>query len=310
MLDPHAAAVLRLIAERGVPPMHAEPPPQARVSYRNRRFYAQPAPPAISLIHDKRIPGPDGELGIRIFRASPDDSVQGALVFFHGGGWVIGDLDTHDILCRQLAIAGGFTVVSVDYRLAPEHRFPAAFDDSLAATRWVHANAQALRIDPARIAVGGDSAGGNLAAVVALALRDAGENWLRFQLLIYPATDMRQIADSHQRNGEGYLLTREAVRWFRGHYVPDAAQWTDWRVSPLLAAQHGGLPPALVITAGFDPLRDEGRQYADALSAAGSSAQYLCFERQLHGFINMTRIIPEANTAVDLAAAATARALR
>jgi acetyl esterase len=310
MLDPNAAAVLRLIAERGVPPMHAEPPPQARVSYRSRRFYAQPAPPVVSLVHDKRIAGPGGDLGIRIFRASPGDDSRGALVFFHGGGWVIGDLDTHDILCRQLAIAGGFTVVSVDYRLAPEHRFPAAVDDCIAATRWVRENAQALRIDPDRIAVGGDSAGGNLAAVVALALRDAGENWLRFQLLIYPATDMRQIADSHQRNGEGYLLTSESVRWFRGHYTPADTDWSDWRASPLLAKSHAGLPAALVITAGFDPLRDEGRQYADALSAAGSPAQYVCFERQLHGFINMTRVIPEANTAVELAAAASARALR
>jgi acetyl esterase len=310
MLDPNAAAVLRLIAERGVPPMHAEPPPQARVSYRNRRFYAQPAPPAVSLIHDKRIPGPGGDLGVRIFRATAGNEPCGALVFFHGGGWVIGDLDTHDILCRQLAIAGGFAVVSVDYRLAPEHRFPAAVDDCIAATRWVRENAQALHIDPDRIAVGGDSAGGNLAAVVALALRDAGERWLRFQLLIYPATDMRQIADSHQRNGEGYLLTSESVRWFRGHYTPADADWSDWRASPLLAKSHAGLPAALVITAGFDPLRDEGRQYADALSAAGSPAQYVCFERQLHGFINMTRIIPEANTCVELAAAATARALR
>ena len=229
MLDPNAAALLRLIAERGVPPMHAEPPPQARVSYRNRRFFAQPAPPVVSLVHDKRIPGPGGDLGIRIFRATPDDSASAALIYFHGGGWVIGDLDTHDILCRQLALAGGFSVVSVDYRLAPEHRFPAAVDDCIAATQWVRNHAQALRIDPNRIAVGGDSAGGNLAAVVALALRDAGEQWLRFQLLIYPVTDMRQIADSHQRNGEGYLLTGEAVRWFRDHYMGADGSWDDWR---------------------------------------------------------------------------------
>lgn len=309
MLDPNAAAMLKLIADKGIPPMHAEPPPQARLSYRSRRFYAQPEPPVVSLIHDKRIPGPGGDLGIRIYRGAPGDDTRGALVFFHGGGWVIGDLDTHDIACRQLALAGGFSVISVDYRLAPEHRFPAAVDDSIAATRWVRDNAHSLRIDPDRIAVGGDSAGGNLAAVVSIALRDAGESWLRFQLLIYPATDMRQVADSHRRNGEGYLLTTDAIRWFREHYMGPEADITDWRASPLLASNLSGLPPALVITAGFDPLRDEGRQYADALSAAGTRAQYVCFERQLHGFINMTRVIPEAHTAVRLAADACARAL-
>ncbi len=309
MLDPNAAAMLKLIADKGIPPMHAEPPPQARQSYRSRRFYAQPEPPVVSLIHDKRIAGPGGDLGIRIYRGAPGDDQRGALVFFHGGGWVIGDLDTHDIACRQLALAGGFSVISVDYRLAPEHRFPAAVDDCIAATRWVRDNAHSLRIDPDRIAVGGDSAGGNLAAVVSIALRDAGESWLRFQLLIYPVTDMRQVADSHRRNGEGYLLTADAIRWFREHYMGPEADIADWRASPLLAANLAGLPPALVITAGFDPLRDEGRQYADALSAAGTRAQYVCFERQLHGFINMTRVIPEAHTAVRLAADACARAL-
>lgn len=309
MLDPNAAAILRLIEEKGVPPMHAEPPPLARVSYRNRRFFAQPEPPTVSLIHDKRIPGPGGDLGIRIYRGASGDDLRGALVFFHGGGWVIGDLDTHDIVCRQLALAGGFSVISVDYRLGPEHRFPAAVDDCIAATRWVREHAQDLRVDPDRIAVGGDSAGGNLAAVVSIALRDAGEAWLRFQLLIYPVSDMRQIADSHQRNGEGYLLTAEALRWFRDHYMGAGGNWNDWRASPLLAANLSGLPSALVITAGYDPLRDEGRQYADALSAAGTRAQYVCFERQIHGFVNMMRVIPEANTAIRMAADATAQAL-
>lgn len=309
MLDPNAAALLKLIAEKGIPPMHAEPPPQARESYRNRRFYAQPEPPWMSLVHDRRIDGPRGELALRIYRAAAGDDTRGALVYFHGGGWVIGDLDTHDILCRQLAQFGGFSVVSVDYGLAPEQAFPAAVDDCMAAARWVRANASSLRIDPERIAVGGDSAGGNLAAVVAIALREAQESWLRYQLLIYPATDMRQIADSCTRNGEGYLLTMETMRWFRGHYLTGQSDWTDWRASPLLAPNLRNLPPALVITAGFDPLRDEGRQYADALSAAGNKVQYVCFERQIHGFLNMTRVIPEAITAARLAADSTARAL-
>lgn len=309
MLDPHAAAVLKLIADKGIPPMHAEPAPQARESYRNRRFYAQPEPPWVSLVHDRRITGPRGALPVRIYRGAAGDDLRGAVIYFHGGGWVVGDLDTHDILCRQLALAGGFAVISVDYGLAPEQVFPAALEDCLAAARWAREQAQALRIDPDRIAVGGDSAGGNLAAAVAIALREAGERWLRFQLLIYPATDMRMVTESFHRNGEGYLLTGETMQWFRGHYTPRQADWTDWRASPLLATDLSRLPPALVVTAGFDPLRDEGRQYADALSAAGNKVQYVCFERQIHGFMNMTRVIPEALTAVRLAADTTARAL-
>jgi acetyl esterase len=200
-------------------------------------------------------------------------------------------------------------VVSVDYRLGPEHRFPAAIDDAMAATRWVQRVAWALGVDATRIAIGGDSAGGNLAAVVALLLRDAREALPAFQLLIYPATDMRCGAPSHRANGAGYLLTAESIAYYRGHYIVDAAQWIDWRASPLLADDLRGLPPALVLTAGFDPLRDEGRQYADALSAAGNAVQYVCFDRQIHGFITMGRVIDEANTAVDLCAAALRRAL-
>ena len=309
MLDPHAAAVLKLIADKGIPPTHSELPPQARESYRKRRFYAQPEPPWVSLVHDRRIPGPRGDVAIRVYRGAAGDDTRAALVYFHGGGWVIGDLDTHDVVCRQMALLGGFTVISVDYGLAPDHVFPGAVDDCVAATRWVRDNAQALRVDPARIAVGGDSAGGNLAAVVAIALRDAGDTWLRFQLLIYPATDMRQVADSCQRNGEGYLLTMETMRWFRAHYMGPSGDFADWRASPLLASNLKSLPPALVITAGFDPLRDEGRQYADALSAAGNQVQYLCFERQIHGFFSMGRVIPEAVTALRVSADATARAL-
>lgn len=309
MLDPHAAALLKLIAEKGIPPMHSEPPPQARESYRNRRFFSQPEPPWMSLVHDRCIDGPRGRLPVRVYRAAAGNDTRAALVYFHGGGWVIGDLDTHDILCRQLAAAAGIVVVSVDYALAPEHPFPAALDDCVAATRWVRDHAQDLSVDSDRIGVGGDSAGGNLAAAVAIALREANEHWLRFQLLIYPATDMRMNTESYRRNSEGYLLTAESMRWFRGHYSPAESQWNDWRASPLVAATLRDLPAALVITAGFDPLRDDGLQYADALSAAGNRVQYVCFERQIHGFMNMTRVIPEAITAVRLAADAAARAL-
>jgi acetyl esterase len=199
-------------------------------------------------------------------------------------------------------------VVAVDYRMGPEHRFPAAVDDVLAATRWLQAEANRLGLDPQRFAVGGDSAGGNLAAVVALAWRDAQEPIaLKLQLLIYPATDMRAVAASHTTNGQGYLLTSDTIAYFRSQYL-EATQHSDWRASPLLHGDLSGLAAALVITAGFDPLRDEGRQYADALSAAGTPTQYICFERQIHGFITMGRVLEEANTAVGLCAVALRRA--
>jgi len=252
-----------------------------------------------------------GEVPLRLVRPAGTQAAQvlPVLVYFHGGGWTIGDLDTHDVLCRQLAQAAGAAVVSVDYRLGPEHRFPAAVDDCVAATRWVREQAAALGVDASRLAVGGDSAGGNLAAVVCLALREAGEPLPAFQLLIYPATDMRAVAPSHESNGRGYLLTRDSIAYYTGHYLgEDVALRSDWRASPLLASDHRGLPPALVLTAGFDPLRDEGLQYANALSAAGVPAQYLCFERQIHGFITMGRVLDEANLAVQVCAAALRRA--
>jgi acetyl esterase len=197
----------------------------------------------------------------------------------------------------------------VDYRMGPEHRFPAAIDDALASVRWVRANASALNIDANRVAVGGDSAGGNLAAVVALAARDAGDPPLAFQLLIYPATDQRRGAPSHTANGQGYLLTKEAMDYYHDHYIGDVAHDLDWRASPLLHTNHAGLPPALVLTAGYDPLRDEGMQYADALSAAGTRATLVNFEREVHGFVVMGRVLDEANVAVQLCAAQLRQAL-
>lgn len=309
MLDPQAKALLDLIETRGVPPVHLLAPGEARRAYSERRFYTQPAAPPLAQVSELRLPGPGGEIGLRCYR--PEDAGEGApaLLYFHGGGWTIGDLDTHDVLCRELALQAGCAVLSVDYRLAPEHPFPAAVDDARAALRWLRAQAPALGLDPARIAVGGDSAGGNLAAVAAIALRDEAGPPLRFQLLIYPATDMRAAAPSHRANGQGYLLTADSIAYFRSHYLADAAQWSDWRASPLLHPDLSRLPPALVVTAGYDPLRDEGRQYADALSAAGSPAQYVCFERQIHGFILMGRVLDEANTAVALCAQALRRAL-
>jgi acetyl esterase len=309
MLDPQAQALIDLIAERGFPATHTLAPAEARAWYRERRSFSQPAPRAMAEVCELSAPGPNGPIPLRLYRPAGVASPAPTLVYFHGGGWVIGDLDTHDVLCRELAEDGRCVVVAVDYRMGPEHRFPAAPDDCLAATRWVMAQAGALGLDAARFAVGGDSAGGNLAAVVSLAWRDAGDATpLKFQLLIYPATDMRAIAPSHTSNGQGYVLTSDTIAYFQRHYL-DGDQLTDWRASPLLAANLAKLPPALVLTAGFDPLRDEGRQYADALSAAGSTAQYVCFERQIHGFITMGRIVDEANVAVGLCALALRRAL-
>jgi acetyl esterase len=307
MLHPQARALLDLMIERQVPPTHTLPVADARQLYRDRRFYTQPAPPELAEVRDLDAAG----TRCRLYR--PDGVASSnvpALVYFHGGGWVIGDLDTHDTLCRQLAHGAGVVVIAVDYRLAPEHRFPAAADDCIAATRWVAGQAGVLGIDSTRLAVGGDSAGGNLAAVVALAAREAGDLPLAYQLLIYPATDQRRGAPSHTTNADGYLLTRDSIRWYHDHYLEGDAHDEDWRASPLLHQDLTGLPPALVLTAGFDPLRDEGAQYAQALGDAGNRVAYVCFERQIHGFVTMGKVLDEANTAVGLCAAELRRALR
>ncbi|HEY6135185.1 MAG TPA: alpha/beta hydrolase [Rubrivivax sp.] len=307
MLDPQAQALLNLMVERAVPPVHTLAPAEARRLYLERRYFTQPEAPEVALVQ----PLHAGAVPMRLVRpaGSAPEAVLPVLVYFHGGGWVIGDLDTHDVLCRQLSNASGCAVVSVDYRLGPEQRFPAAVDDCVSAVRWLCTNAADLKLDATRLAVGGDSAGGNLAAVACIVLRDAGDVLPAFQLLIYPATDMRAVAPSHTSNGDGYLLTKDSIAYYRGQYIADTAQWSDWRASPLLAATLAGLPPALVLTAGHDPLRDEGRQYADALSVAGTPVQYVCFERQIHGFILMGRVIDEAHTAVALCAAVLRRAL-
>lgn len=303
-LDPQAQALLDRARVAGTPKTSSLPPVQARQLYRETRLPTQPRARALELRRDIEIPGPGGMLPVREYRPLGSAATEPlpALVFFHGGGWVIGDRDTHDVLCRDLCDLARCAVLSVDYRLAPEHRFPAAADDAIAATRWIAQQAGALALDPARIAVGGDSAGGNLAAVAALAWRGAPEVRLVGQLLVYPVTDQRSQSDSYRTCAEGYSLTADDMAWFRHHYIDRPEHYTDWRASPLLAADHAGLPPALVLTAGFDPLRDEGRLYADCLSAAGNAVQYVCFERQMHAFIGMGGVIEEANTAVRLCA--------
>jgi acetyl esterase len=322
MLDPQARALLDLMIQRQIPAVQTLTPAEARHFYRERRFYTQPEPPAMARVLDMLVPGPRGGIPCRLFRPGGLAEMAPVLVYFHGGGWTIGDLDTHDVLCRQLAVAGHCAVLSVDYAMGPELPFPAAVDDCLAATRWVREQGQANGLDSQRMAVGGDSAGGNLAAVVALALRDEAEasqaaesshrpaaaGAPKLQVLIYPATDQRFVTTSYHLNGQGYGLTADSMHYYRGHYLPDAASWHDWRASPLLAADHRQLPPALVITAGYDPLRDEGRQYADKLSTAGVATQYICFERQIHGFITMSRVIDEAYSAIVLCGVALRRA--
>ncbi len=315
MLDPQAQNLLKLMADKGIAPIHTVAPQEARDAYVQRRFATQNQPAEVAEVTMLAAPGPHGDVPMRMYRPATVTSPQsGALVYYHGGGWVIGDLDTHDTLCRDLALQAQCVVISVDYRLAPEHPFPAAVDDSVAAFQYVAAHARELGVDANRIAVGGDSAGGNLAAVVCLMQRDAAAKEPNapqpcYQLLIYPATDMRAVSLSHQRNGQGYLLTSDTIQYFRGHYCPEPAQWQDWRTSPLLHPNLKGLPPALVLTAGYDPLRDEGLQFANALSEHGNTCQYVCFERQLHGFVPMGKVLDEANTAVSLCAWSLKKAL-
>lgn len=308
-LNPQAAALLQLIDSLGQPPMHTMTPTAAREFYAQRRFHSQPAPPMVQEAHDFSLQGPGGPIRMRRYR--PVDAPAGplpALLYLHGGGWTIGDLDTHDVLCRQLCNAARCAVYSVDYRMGPEHRFPAAVDDTLAALGWLRGAAREEGVDAERIAIGGDSAGGNLAAVASIAARSETAPPLRLQLLIYPATDQRAVSDSHRRNGEGYLLTAELMRWFRENYHASEAEYHDWRASPLLAPDVTGVAPAVVLVAGFDPLVDEGRAYADKLEAAGIPVERLVFEGQIHGFITMGRVIDDANRAIEACADSLRRA--
>lgn len=306
MLDPQVQALLDLVKEKGIPPTHLLSPEEARKSYSERRFFSQPTPPEVKGLRNFDIPGKAGQIKVRSYRPinSQDNATLAALVYFHGGGCVIGDLDTHDVLCRELSNLSNCAVFSIDYRLAPENPFPAAIEDCATSTQWIHDHAAELQIDPTRIAVGGDSAGGNLAAVTCLILKEEKSFKPAFQLLIYPMIDTMGQFESLIKNADGYLLTKDAVEYYLNHYLPDEAMKKDWRVAALLAKDHTDLPPALVITAGFDPLRDEGLAYADKLSASGVPTQYICFERQIHGFILMGRILDEANTAVKLCAQA------
>ena len=304
-LDPQVAAVIDLVVKSGRPAYHQLSPKDARQLFRDTRPAATPVPPEIGSVRDLAAEGPRGPIPLRIYRPAgvPASTPLAALVYFHGGGWVIGDLETHDVLCRQLTAESGASVVSVDYRLAPEHKFPAAADDAWAATRWVVANAARLGVDAARLAVGGDSAGGNLAAVVTLLAREQRAPAIGLQILLYPVTDLAAETRSYRDFAEGYLLTRDGMRWFSAHYLNAPDEAADWRASPLRAQSHAGLPPALIVTAGFDPLRDEGEAYAGRLRDAGVRVDYVCYGGMIHGFVPMGRLIDTATRAVSLIAA-------
>jgi acetyl esterase len=254
---------------------------------------------------DRTIPGPGGEIPVRFYTPATGSPPWGLVVFYHGGGWVICGLDTHDAICRDLAAGTETAVLSVDYRLAPEHPFPAAVDDAWAALQWASKHAGDLDVDPDRLAVAGDSAGGNLAAVMALMARDHGLA-LSLQLLVYPATDFSRRRPSVQENGHGYLLTETGMEWFEGHYAPDRS---DWRASPMLASDHRGVAPAAVLTCEFDPLRDDGNDYAATLAAAGVPVTNRCYPGLIHGAFSMTSVIPPARAMMDDACAAVRQGL-
>ena len=310
-LDPGAQQVIDLIKAAGRPPYETVGHMEARRLYLEARRVLQPDPAPVGEVRDLTAPGPTGPVAIRLYRAraAKDGEAQPALIYFHGGGWVIGSLDSHDGVCRGLANGADCTVLSVDYRLAPEHRFPAAVDDAVAATAWIAENAASLGVDRERLAVGGDSAGGNLAAVVALDARDRGAPKLRFQLLIYPACDMSMALPSISELAEQLPLTRTTLKWFIDLYLRNAADAGDWRASPLKAKSLARLPPAYVLTAGCDPLRDEGEAYATALKAAGVSVEAKRFDGQIHGFLTMGKFIPDAATAMEEMSAVLKRAL-
>ena len=298
-VDPQMQGVIERAAKSGLPPYCSVSAAEARRMYKDTRAALYPDVPEVAAVRALAADGPAGPIALRLYLGlgAPAGAPLPALVYFHGGGWTVGDLDTHDIVCRTLANRARCAVVAVDYRMGPEHKFPAAVEDCVAATRWVAAQAPTLGLDAACIAVGGDSAGGNLATVVAITLRDAGAPPLVFQALVYPATDQRMDSASHASFAEGYLLTRENMLWYRGNYLAPG-DYDDWRASPLRAADLARLPPAHIITAGYDPLRDEGRAYSDRLVAAGVPVLYECFEGMAHGFLTMGGVLAAANHAL------------
>lgn len=298
-LDPQAKFVLEQMEAAGAPPMHTLTPEEARKSIDVRALAGEPE--EVGKVEDKVIPGQEGEIAVRIYTPQGQGPFP-ALVYYHGGGWVIGDLDTVDVICRLLANRADCVVVSVDYRLAPEHKFPAAAEDAYAAAKWVAENAPKIQVDARRIAVGGDSAGGNLAAVTALMARDRGGPSFVHQMLIYPVTHCNFDTESYNKNAEGYFLTKDSMVWFWNHYLRDGQDGKNPYASPLVADDLSGLPPALVITAEYDPLRDEGEAYAERLKAAGVAVEMTRYNGMIHGFFWMPQALEQGKKAIEQAA--------
>jgi acetyl esterase len=299
-LDADAAAIFRALQEAGRPALETLTPEEGRQQYLASREVVNPEPPPLHSVTAIAIPGPAGPIPARLYRPLTLRQREGlapGLVYFHGGGWVIGDLDTHDVVCRTLAAGGETLVVSVDYRLAPEHKFPAAADDAIAAATWIAESARDLGIDPSRLVVGGDSAGGNLTAVACLHARETGLT-LAGQVLIYPATDFAMSHPSHHDPDTYVILTGPNIRWFRDHYLDRPEDADHWKASPARVASLAGLPPAFVLTAGADPLHDEGHDFAERLKAAGVPVEYHTYPGQFHGFVTMGRVLPAANDAL------------
>ena len=302
-LDPAAAGLLEQMAAAGLPALNELSPPEAREAAAGFVELAGPGE-EVANVEDRTIPGPAGPIPVRIYTPAAGAAPRPALVYFHGGGWVIGDLETTDGICRAVANRAECVVVSVDYRLAPEHKFPVPFEDCYAALTWVAEHAAEIGVDGSRLAIGGDSAGGNLSAAAALRARDEGGPALRLQLLVYPVTDHSYDTVSYKENGEGYLLTKDMMVWFWDHYLNNSTEGDNPWASPLRARDLSGLPPARVFTAEFDPLRDEGEAFAARLAAAGVPVTHTRYDGQIHAFWTMLAVMPAASKAADEAAAA------
>ncbi len=292
-IHPDVLALLALGREAGSLPFEAMSPEEARRAYAGRRLLLQLPPDPVAEMRDVTIDGPAGPLSLRAYRGAgtPEGEALPGLLYLHGGGWVLGDLDSHDGVCCRLANEARCWVVAVRYRLAPEHPFPAALEDSAAALRWIAGEASGLLVDPGRLAVGGDSAGGNLAAVLALMGRDGTVPPCACQVLLYPATDLAMTSESYRTTTEGMTITPATMRYFIDHYVPDVSDRQDWRASPLKAASLAGLPPAFVLTCGHDPLRDEGRLYGARLEREGVPVTALHLADQTHGMLTLSKAI-------------------
>jgi acetyl esterase len=304
-IDPQVQSLLDTLNQIGFTGISRLAPDAAGVRAAMRQMRVPTEVVEVREVRNLHAPGPAGPIAVRTYRDR--DGNLPMLVWYHGGGWTIGDLETADATCRELARRSGTLVVSVEYRLGPEHPFPAAVDDAWAGLEWAAEHGPEIGGQADRLAVGGDSAGGNLAAVVALKARDVGAPELAFQLLVYPATDARLGWPSLEENGRGYFMSREDVAWFYRNYGLSDPE--DWRVSPLLASSHAGLPPAWILTAEYDPLRDEGQAYGRALTAAGVRVESVCYPGMIHGFFGMHATVDAAGRALDEAAAALRTAL-